>query len=743
MQGEAWTEGGAEELGEGLNPPQREAVLHEGGPLVVFAGAGSGKTRVIVHRVAHLVAEAGLAPWQVLAVTFTNKAAQEMRERLARMLEPGDARDVWVGTFHATCARLLRRYGAALGVRRDFTVYDDADQRAMVTRVLRDLGLDEKRYQPRMVAGTINKAKQEVQGPAQMTLRRAYDEVVQRVYVAYEERMAAAGALDFGDLITKMVVGLETDEALRGEVGGRFRHVLVDEFQDTNHAQYRLVRALAADGLTVVGDDDQSIYRWRGADRRNILDFTRDYPSARVIKLERNYRSTQRILRAANGIIRVNVDREPKTLWTENEEGAKVTVLTCVDEQEEARLLVEAARELQRGGRSLEDIALFYRIHAQSRVFEDVLRAARVPYRIVGGLRFYDRAEIKDMLAYLRVLSNPRDDVSLLRILNTPPRGIGKKTVEGVLDRAAAEGRGVYAALTGAATGRGAAAKRLGAFQELIEGLTREAERGVALSELAKTVFEESGYGRWLVEQDSPEAQARIENIGELVGALEEREAATPGLTLPAFLESVTLDSASDAEGGDEQAEERLTLMTVHAAKGLEFPVVLVAGLEERMFPYRGVAEEEDLDDLEEERRLAYVALTRAQQRLILSWARTRRIFGRLRPNERSRFLDEIPRDDVEEIGAGRTTAPSRSPARRSAPSPSPRRAIAPGDSYVDRSEGSDLGLDALEIGARVRHRKFGEGRIVSIKPTMPPRADVEFPGWGRRTIRADWLEPV
>ncbi|HEY8429960.1 MAG TPA: UvrD-helicase domain-containing protein, partial [Sandaracinaceae bacterium] len=426
-------------LTSGLNPPQREAVLHDGGPLVVFAGAGSGKTRVITHRVAHLVAERGVAPWNVLAVTFTNKAAGEMRERIERMLGGEVARDLWVGTFHATCARLLRRYAAEVGVRRDFTIYDDADQRAMIKRVLRDLSLDGERFAPQIVAGRINRAKQEVVGPDAMEANDWFEERVREVYRVYEERMRAAGALDFADLLYRLVVAVEQNEALRVELARRFKHLLVDEFQDTNQVQYRLVRAIAAQHrqVTVVGDDDQSIYRWRGADRRNILEFKREFPDARVVKLEQNYRSTKRILRAANAVIRHNLHREPKELWTENEEGPKIRVIGCLDEREEAELVVGAVKALVAAGRSLDEIVVFYRIHAQSRVFEEALRAENVPYRVVGGVRFYDRAEIKDMLAYLRLVSNPSDDVSLLRVINTPARGIGKKTIDGLLDRAA------------------------------------------------------------------------------------------------------------------------------------------------------------------------------------------------------------------------------------------------------------------------------------------------------------------
>ena len=435
-----------------LNPRQREAVVHDGGPLVVFAGAGSGKTRVITYRVAHLIAEHGVAPWRILAVTFTNKAAGEMRERLLRLLGD-DGTAVRVGTFHATCARLLRRYGEPLGLNKDFTIYDDQDQLALVKRVLRDLGLDEKRYQPKAMAARINRAKQEVQRPENMETPDPWSEVVRRVYATYEDRLHQANALDFGDLIHRTVLGLEADEAFREEIVGRFSHVLVDEFQDTNHAQFRLVRLLAEAhrNLCVVGDDDQSIYRWRGADRRNILDFRASFPDATLVKLEQNYRSTKRILRAANAVIARNVDREPKELWTDNVEGDAIVVVRTMDERDEARLVLRGVRELSSQGHSLSDVAVFYRTHAQSRVIEEALRGANIPYRIVGGMRFYDRAEVKDLLAYLRVITNPADDMSLLRIINTPARGIGKTTITRLLDLAAERGMGLSDLLDGGA----------------------------------------------------------------------------------------------------------------------------------------------------------------------------------------------------------------------------------------------------------------------------------------------------
>ena len=732
-----------------LNPPQREAVLHVEGPLVVFAGAGSGKTRVITHRVAHLVGTEGVPPWKVLAVTFTNKAAGEMRERLAVLL--GDqARDLWVGTFHATCARLLRRYAEPIRIRRDFTIYDDSDQQAMVKRVVRDMGLDERRYAPKAVAGRINRAKQEVVGPGEMETGDAYSEVIQRIYDQYEKRMDMCDALDFGDLIYRLVVALEEEEALRREIAGRFEHVLVDEFQDTNHAQLRLVKALGRDhrNVCVVGDDDQSIYRWRGADRRNILDFREHFPEARVVKLEQNYRSTQRVLRVAHAIISKNLDREPKQLWTENREGPKALVVRCEDERDEARMLVKAVDELRAENRGLEDVAVFYRTHAQSRVLEEALRSANIAYRVVGGMRFYDRAEIKDVIAYLRVLHNPGDDVSLLRIINTPARGIGKTSIGRVQDWAAEHGTGIWQALRHAGDNPrigNAAAKRIRAFVELMEGLMAEVQDGTELIHLAQDVVDRSGYKAMLEGDDTPEADARIENIKELLGSVQEFQMEAEEPSLSSFLELITLQTSADET---EMEGEKLTLMTVHAAKGLEFPVVMVTGLEEQMFPMSRGELYEDPEEMEEERRLAYVAFTRAQERLILSFAGRRLIFGQPRVGQPSRFLLELPEDDVQWVGVKPVAATASHHARGSwrdyepGPTRAPRSAdeVYSGDSYVDTSEAYD---EELRLGMRVRHAKFGVGTVRAVDPGLPPRVSVEFPGWGLKRITASYLEPA
>jgi len=772
-----------------LNPPQREAVLHGGGPLVVFAGAGSGKTRVITHRVADLALRRHVAPWRILAVTFTNKAAGEMRERLAR-LAPGVGERAWIGTFHAVCARILRIHAERVGVRSSFTIYDDQDQRAMIKRVLRELRLDEKQHRPKEIAQFIGEAKQKMQRAEDLPSSGYREGIQVRIFEAYEAAMARAGALDFGDLIYRLVLALEQDEGLRAELAGRFAHLLVDEFQDTNHAQLRLVRALGSvhRNICVVGDDDQSIYRWRGADRRNILDFQRDFPDAHVVKLEQNYRSTQRILRAAYAVIHNNIDREPKQLWTENDEGAPPLVVQVRDEWDEARVLLELVQQSREDGLDLEQIVVFYRTHAQSRVFEEALRGAGVGYRIIGGQRFYDRAEVKDLLAYLRVLDNPNDDISLLRVLNVPARGIGKTTEARLLEAASRRGISVYEALreVGPEDGvKGKARERVRAFGKLLDELSAAHEQGLALGELGTRVLERSGYRLSLEQQDSPEAEARLENLLELVGSMQSFELANGALpldaedeeaedlvgqeplvdvtgeaSLSAYLERVSLETQAD----EAPEGERITLMTIHAAKGLEFDTVLVTGMEEELFPMArpGFA---DPSEIEEERRLAYVAFTRARRRLIISHARERRLFGRHRYSVPSRFLSELPPDDVSFIGWQPSASGLARPRRRgfghddpfgpdtdddsfadefarASAMPSPPPGSAHDDAWLDASDGCDVD-DAPRPGMQVRHRKFGVGQVRGVEPGSPPKVRVRFPGRGEKVLLATFLEPA
>ncbi len=751
---------------DSLNEPQAAAVAHTQGPLLVFAGAGSGKTRVITYRIANLVACARVPPWRILAVTFTNKAAGEMRARLEKLCGLEVARALWVGTFHATCAKLLRAHGEAVGVPQNFVIYDAADQKAVVTRALRDLDLDERRWPARAVLSAIHKHKQEGRGPDEAAAHSYVDDVALKVFRAYEERLRAAKAVDFEDLIL-LVARLLEKTAEGDRIRRRFDYVLVDEFQDTNATQYRFLRNLVRDhgNLCVVGDDDQSIYRWRGADVRNIRGFRRDYPGAEVVKLEQNYRSSKRIVAAALGVIARSSEREPKELWTANDDGAPIRVVAARDERDEAAFVVDAVQRGRAEGVDLREMAVFYRIHAQSRVLEEGLRAANVPYQIVGGTKFYERAEVKDALAYLRVLVNPASDVDLARIVNVPARGIGQTTVERLTAWATANGTTLLGAIerVDAVGDLGAAAKKkLMAFRELLSALAAQAPRQTP-SELLSAVLEQTGYLASLEKEDDAEADARLENLGELVGSVRdyeaEAEAAGEAASLAGFLERVTLVNDVDTmqEGG------KVTLMTVHGAKGLEFERVVLTGMEEEMFPYKGV-DPGERDELEEERRLAYVAITRARRELVMTHTQMRQIFGTTRWNRPSRFLGEMPPGSFEhaatrsmagearpprfvdrEVDAAPGTRPWRHPqAVARTPSPAPAD---PGERFVDHEFFDDRADDVSEMrlrrGARVRHDRFGEGQVLSVASVGEPAVVAFFPGWGEKKILARFLKPA
>jgi DNA helicase-2/ATP-dependent DNA helicase PcrA len=757
-----------------LNEPQARAVAITEGPLLVFAGAGSGKTRVITYRVAHLIATHLVPPYRILAVTFTNKAAGEMRARLSHLLGPEITRDIWVGTFHATCARLLRRYCRAAGLEPNFLIYDEGDQRAVAARVLKELALDERRYPVRMVLSRIHKEKQEGRGPAEMKKRDFGDDQVKRVYERYEAHLRAANAVDFEDLILKVTRLAESDSVEGEELRRKFQYVLVDEFQDTNHIQYRLVRQLVRQhhNLCVVGDDDQSIYRWRGADIRNIRGFRHDFGEAEVVKLEQNYRSTARIVRAALSVIKPSRQREPKELWTANEDGPKISLVATQNEREEAAYVVSRIRELLRQGLSLADIAVFYRVHAQSRVLEEVMRAENIAYQIVGGTRFFERAEVKDLLGYLRVVMNPRSDVDLLRIINVPARGIGSTTIDRLMALADEKQTSLYDALEAALATPDigtALKKKLAAFRGL---LARLMERALSdgPSDVANFVLEETGYRKALQDEDSPEADARLENLAELVGSIMDYEAEVNAAgekpTLAGYLERVTLASEVDQM----KDAPKLVMMTVHSAKGLEFPAVFLTGLEDEVFPYKGLAPGEE-EELEEERRLAYVALTRAREHLHLTHAQTRMLFGQQRYGRPSRFLVHLPQSDLDVTAtappmprfidrqdpsirerSGTWRHPFASGAESASESLGDRRlrrdeprAGAPGERYVDRAafddDASSHSAGGLGRGSRVRHARFGEGEVRRIEQGNELVVVAVFPGWGERKILARFLE--
>jgi DNA helicase-2/ATP-dependent DNA helicase PcrA len=706
--------GRPEALVEDLNPAQRAAVEHRGGPLLVVAGAGSGKTRVLTRRIAHLLAAGDVAPWEVLAITFTNKAADEMRKRVVELVGPRAER-MWVSTFHSACLRILRSHADRLGYKPSFTVYDDTDSRRLVEIVMAEMGLDTKRLPPRSVAAVIGQAKGELVDAAEFAEEAGfggdpYRRRIADVYFEYQRRLVAANAMDFDDLLLQAVRVLQRCDDVRQGYQDRFKHVLVDEYQDTNKAQNELVILLGRDhgNVCVVGDGDQSVYSFRGADLRNILEFEEAFPSAITVLLEQNYRSTQTILDAANAVIVNNLSRKPKRLFTEGDPGDPICRYRAEDEHDEGSWVASEILRLRRAEHlSFGDVAVFYRTNAQSRVVEEELVRSGVPYKVIGGTRFYDRREVKDVLAYLRLLANPDDEVSARRIVNVPKRGIGGTSVTRLAAWAATQGMSVAAALAHAADA-GLSGRALRGAEQLHALLTdlREAMGRVAPGELVQLVAERSGYLAELVAEHSHEADGRLENVAELVGVAAEYEDITE------FLETVALVSDSDeldTEGS------RVSLMTLHTAKGLEFPAVFLVGLEDGIFPhFRALGEPREL---EEERRLCYVGITRARRWLYLSHAWVRTLWGRTSHNIPSRFLAEVPPElvrDVGVVGGSGAARPARVPADDGGPGlvfGSGRGAV-PGPPRPRESTGAErLGLVP---GEAVVHDHWGEGVVVA-----------------------------
>ncbi|SIT04000.1 DNA helicase PcrA [Alicyclobacillus vulcanalis] len=709
---------------EGLNDRQREAVTATDGPVLVIAGAGSGKTSVLTRRIAYLIAERRVPPWAILAITFTNKAAREMEARIERLVGPAAA-DIWTSTFHAMCARILRREIHHLGYTSAFTVLDAADQVSLVRRLMQEMNIDVRKFEPRAVLHAISQHKNELRS-AEKALDLAgspYDKMVGDVYLAYEKRLRENQALDFDDLLVKTVELFRKVPDVLSYYQHRFSHIHVDEYQDTNHAQYVLVKLLAdrRRNLCVVGDSDQSIYGWRGADIRNILEFQRDYPDARVIRLEQNYRSTGRILRIANQVIQHNQLRLEKNLWTDRGEGEMAKLFVAPDERVEADLVASEIQKLTTEGRRYRDVAILYRTNAQSRVLEEVFLQRGIPYRIYGGLRFYERREVKDVLAYLRLIANPNDDVSFLRVVNVPKRGIGETTLEKLAAYARTAGTSLFdAALHAAEAGISKkAASALQSFVELIQ--TLQLQRAfLPLTDLADEVLDKSGYREALRAERSLEAEARLENLDEflsLTREFDENGVEGDAGALEQFLTQVALVSDADLPGGrpagGEEGDE-VSMMTLHAAKGLEFPVVFLVGLEEGVFPHRRAFD--GGEELEEERRLCYVGITRAMERLYLTTCHSRMLFGERRAFTPSRFLAEMPASDIER--AGDDTSFRRSSWREAEADVRANvhaLADAPtgGRLSVPRSFGADLSVP-YEPGDLVEHRKWGRGVIVA-----------------------------
>jgi DNA helicase II / ATP-dependent DNA helicase PcrA len=753
-----------------LNPEQREAVLHINGPLLILAGAGSGKTRVITSRIAYLVGDGHAQPHEVLAVTFTNKAAEEMRSRVEALLG-ADCSRMWVSTFHSLCARLLRREAPAIGLSRDFVIYDSSDQLVVVKQAMKALQIDDSFVQPRAALSRISHAKNRMETPEQIANAAGWnrrDEHIAKIYDHYLKALKECNALDFDDLLLKTVELFEQSERVRSKYAGQFKFVMVDEYQDTNRPQYLLIRRLAEGhrNLCVVGDPDQSIYKWRGADLKNILDFENDFGDAAIVKLERNYRSTQIILDAASAVISQNRNRKDKHLWTDRKGGDRIVYFRGGDELEEADFITRTAR-----GALADDVdatvAILYRTNAQSRTIEDALMREGVAYKVVGGVRFYERKEIKDALAYMRLVINPHDDVSLRRVINVPARGIGKGVMDAIenvgpasaIDASlpllaaglapAISANSLWARLVRGLEDRvftGRAAASLTAFRDLIVNLTRMVPRESVSIAIGK-MLDQSGYLQDLRDERNEDAEGRIENLAELVSAAREYESREPEPSLGGFVDRLSLLSDVDEEQGARDA--RVWMMTLHSAKGLEFPVVVLAGLEEGLFPHSRSSE--DQEELEEERRLCYVGMTRARSRLVLTGAARRRIFGEYQASKPSRFLDEVPSELVEEV------APSYSSSGyqgnfahyefRTNPYGRGRRG---GDrvkeaayAYEDEDQSASI---PLKLGMKVRHPQFGIGTVLSIEVLDDDtKLVVRFAAVGTKTLRAKYakLEPA
>ena len=733
--------GGFMELIEGLNPQQKEAVLHTEGPLLVLAGAGSGKTRVITHRIAYLIQEKGVAPWSILSLTFTNKAAREMRDRIEALIG-ARVLDIWSGTFHSCCVRILRREIERIGFNRDFVIYDTGDQETLIKDCLQRLGYNDRNFPPKQVLAYIGRAKDELISPEAYSINAASDfrmRKISDIYTLYQKKLKANNALDFDDILLHTLNIFDKNPDVLAYYQDKFKYILVDEYQDTNTAQYMLVSMLAKKhrNICVVGDDDQSIYGWRGANMQNILDFEKHFHGCRVIKLEQNYRSTERILDAANNVIKNNYGRKPKLLWTKNLTGEPVYVYKAFDERDEADFTAGMVRNaVARGDNNYGDFAVLYRINAQSRVFEDSFMKMGIPYRIIGAHKFYDRKEIKDIIAYLRVVNNPHDDISLKRIVNVPRRGIGKVTLDRAEQLAYDNGVSIYSILLEASklSELTRASAKIKSFTDMLVKLRSLAEY-LDLTELIKSVIDQSGIIKELEQEDTIEAKTRIENIREfqsvVLDFVRNSEEEDPGLN--DFLAHVSLIADVDTMA-DEQ--DRVVLMTMHSAKGLEFPIVFLAGMEEGVFPsYRSIGEE---SEMEEERRLCYVGITRAREKLFLTFTKSRTLFGNTTYNRQSRFIDEIPEDLLKYISENSDLI--KSDVRKSVTNQ------ISADEWKQRTasfiKAAELNTDELVAGTRVLHKKFGAGTITAREPEGSDfKLEIDFDQFGMKRLLASYAK--
>lgn len=726
----------SEELVKGMNPQQAEAVKHTDGPLLIMAGAGSGKTRVLTHRVAYLMAAKQIAPWNILAITFTNKAAREMKDRIARLVG-GVAEDIWVSTFHSMCVRILRRDIDRIHFDRSFSILDASDQLTAIKQVLKELNLDPKKYEPRTLLGMISNHKNELrtaQDAAALVGNNPYERIISDVYTAYEKKLKQNNVLDFDDLIMKTIHLFQEAPDVLAFYQKKFKYIHVDEYQDTNRAQYTLVKQLASahENLCVVGDSDQSIYRWRGADIANILTFEKDYPSAHVVLLEQNYRSTKRILEAANGVIQNNSSRKEKNLWTDNQEGEKLLLHVASDDRDEAFFIMNQMKELRLEGMEYGQMAVLYRTNAQSRGLEEMLLKSNIPYKMVGGTKFYERKEIKDVLAYLRLIANPNEDISFVRVVNEPKRGIGAATIDKLGDFADMQGVSLMEAirdieLSGIAP---RTATKLTEFRQLMVDLRQMADY-LSISELVEEVLKKTGYEEMLKIEKTLEAESRLENLQEFLSVAQNFEKESDEQTLVAFLTDLTL--VSDLDSLEEVDElHQVTLMTLHSAKGLEFPIVFLIGMEEGLFPHSRALNDEE--EMEEERRLAYVGITRAEKRLYLTRAQSRMLYGRFQNNPESRFLHELPETLLERSGKAKKAMPWN-------PVESPGKLPVNGFSSKPKPKlAQSSGAESMRwgVGDKANHKKWGQGTVVQTRGEGDQlELDIAFPSVGIKRLLA------
>lgn len=747
---------------DGLNDKQKEAVLETEGPCLVIAGAGSGKTKVLTHKIAYLMQEKNVKPWNILAITFTNKAANEMKERVEKLV--GDiAKDMWIGTFHAICVRILRRFIDRIGFTSSFIIFDTSDQRTLVKQCLKQLNVDDKMLNDRAVLSAISNAKNEMLEPDMYKMRTNNEvrkEIIAQVYELYQKRLRENNAIDFDDIINYTIKILSENPDVLEYYSQKFEYVLVDEYQDTNKAQFTLVTIMAArhGNITVVGDNDQGIYSFRGADISNILNFEKDFPGTKIIKLEQNYRCTQNILDAANAVIKHNETKYDKKLWTQNGEGGKISIYKGNDEYDEANFIVENINRLRREEyMTYNDFAVLYRMNSQSRSIEDILRRENIPYKIIGGLKFYERKEIKDTIAYLRLIQNPADNLSLTRIINEPKRGIGKTSLDKVQELAIQTDTSMYEVIKRADEfGLNRVFVNSREFISQIEELMAK-KNDISISDLIKETLNKTGYTKALEDENTTEAETRLENIDEFLTVAMEFEDESADNSLEEFLESITL--SSDIDNADDQ-EDSVTLMTLHSAKGLEFPVVFLVGMEEGVFPgYKSIGEPKEL---EEERRLCYVGITRAKQNLFISCARQRTIFGSTSCNQVSRFVKEIPKellDGYEDVfnektqktyedyqyewKYGNSHVTSYKSDNVTSGVQKPQYAFKTAESFLNnlgKKKDTNVDISIYRAGQRVYHKKFGEGKINYVEPEGDDaKVDITFDKIGHKRLMAKY----